>query len=68
MADLPNGWEPVLSKYFRDGRELSGGQWQRLSVARGMVRDAPVLIWSRGGSAFLVMHASEGQNAQLQKQ
>ncbi|MFC0430405.1 ATP-binding cassette domain-containing protein [Kutzneria buriramensis] len=44
VADLPNGWETVLSKYFRGGRELSGGQWQRLAVARGIFRDAPVLI------------------------
>jgi serine protease Do len=29
-------------------------------------QDALVLIWSRGGSAFLVMHASEGQSAELQ--
>ena len=34
------------------------------SVKEG--EDALVLIWSRGGSAFLVMHASEGQSAQLQ--
>ncbi|MFI9379935.1 ATP-binding cassette domain-containing protein [Kutzneria sp. NPDC052558] len=34
----------MLSKHFRDGRELSGGQWQRLAVARGLFRDAPVLV------------------------
>ncbi|MEU7852174.1 ABC transporter ATP-binding protein [Nonomuraea sp. NPDC049141] len=45
VADLPHGWETLLSKYFRGGRELSGGQWQRLAVARGVFRDAPVLIW-----------------------
>jgi serine protease Do len=38
-------------------RELSG-------VAAG--QDALVLIWSRGGSAFVVMHASEGQSAHLE--
>ncbi|WP_436500545.1 ABC transporter ATP-binding protein [Actinokineospora sp. HUAS TT18] len=42
---LPNSWETVLSKQFRGGLELSGGQWQRLAVARGLYRDAPLLIW-----------------------
>ena len=44
VEDLPQGWETVLSKYFQGGRELSGGQWQRLAVARGIFRDAPVLV------------------------
>jgi len=42
---LPKRWETLLSKYFRGGHELSGGQWQRLAVARGLFRDAPLLIW-----------------------
>jgi ATP-binding cassette subfamily B protein len=42
---LPQGWRTLLSKYFHGGQELSGGQWQRLAVARGVFRDAPVLIW-----------------------
>ncbi|MEU7745984.1 ABC transporter ATP-binding protein [Nonomuraea sp. NPDC049158] len=45
VADLPHGWQTLLSKYFHGGQELSGGQWQRLAVARGVFRDAPVLIW-----------------------
>lgn len=42
---LPRGWQTLLSKQFRGGQELSGGQWQRLAVARGLFRDAPLLIW-----------------------
>jgi ATP-binding cassette subfamily B protein len=34
----------VLSREFQGGRDLSGGQWQRFSVARGLYRDAPVVI------------------------
>ncbi|GAA3815819.1 ABC transporter ATP-binding protein [Sphaerisporangium flaviroseum] len=45
VAALPLGWQTLLSKYFRGGLELSGGQWQRLAVARGVFRDAPLLIW-----------------------
>jgi ATP-binding cassette, subfamily B, bacterial len=44
VADLPDGWSTVLSREFQGGRDLSGGQWQRLSVARGLYRDAPVVI------------------------
>lgn len=45
VAGLPDGWDSLLSRYFRGGLELSGGQWQRLAVARGLFRDAPLLIW-----------------------
>lgn len=42
---LRQGWDTVLSRYFRGGQDLSGGQWQRLAVARGLYRDAPLVIW-----------------------
>ncbi|WP_117212834.1 ABC transporter ATP-binding protein [Allorhizocola rhizosphaerae] len=45
VAGLSRGWDTLLSKYFRGGQDLSGGQWQRFAVARGLYRDAPVLIW-----------------------
>ncbi|WBB80308.1 ATP-binding cassette domain-containing protein [Micromonospora sp. WMMD882] len=45
VDSLPHGWHTVLSAYFLGGRDLSGGQWQRVAVARGLYRDAPVLIW-----------------------
>jgi ABC-type multidrug transport system fused ATPase/permease subunit len=44
VADLPDGWNSLLSKYFRGGTELSGGQWQRIAVARGLFRDARLLV------------------------
>jgi ATP-binding cassette subfamily B protein len=44
IAELPNGYETLLSRLFSSGRDLSGGQWQRISVARGIFRDAPVLV------------------------
>ncbi|WP_440073244.1 ABC transporter ATP-binding protein [Streptosporangium sp. OZ121] len=43
-AELPHGYDTLLDRRFKDGHELSGGQWQRLSVARGFHRDAPLLI------------------------
>ncbi|AKQ66832.1 Lipid A export ATP-binding/permease protein MsbA [Myxococcus hansupus] len=41
---LPRGWETLLSRQFLGGQDLSGGQWQRLAVARGLYRDAPLVI------------------------
>lgn len=45
VAALPQGWQTLLTTAFRGGVDLSGGQWQRLAVARGLFRDAPLLIW-----------------------
>ena len=42
---LPLGWQTLLSRQFHGGQDLSGGQWQRLAVARGLYRDAPLVIW-----------------------
>jgi ATP-binding cassette subfamily B protein len=34
IAGLPRGWDTILSRAFTDGVELSGGQWQRIALAR----------------------------------
>ncbi|MEO3862432.1 ABC transporter ATP-binding protein [Acrocarpospora sp. B8E8] len=44
IAELPNGYQTLLDRRFSGGQELSGGQWQRIAVARGFYRDAPLLI------------------------
>jgi ATP-binding cassette, subfamily B, bacterial len=44
VAALPYGYDTLLDRRFKDGCELSGGQWQRIAVARGFYRDAPLLI------------------------
>jgi ATP-binding cassette subfamily B protein len=44
VAGLDLGLDTVLSRQFEGGRDLSGGQWQRIGVARGLYRDAPVLV------------------------
>ena len=42
---LPHGYDTQLMRYFdRDGIELSGGQWQKVSVARAFYSDADILI------------------------
>jgi ATP-binding cassette, subfamily B, bacterial len=45
VGGLPQGWDTLLSKLLRGGSDLSVGQWQRFAVARGLYRDAPLLIW-----------------------
>lgn len=43
MAALPAGLDTVLGTSWEGGHGLSGGQWQRLAIARGMMRTAPLL-------------------------
>jgi ABC-type cobalamin/Fe3+-siderophores transport system ATPase subunit len=39
-----HGWDSLRTTRFRDDHDLSGGQWLRMSIARALYRDAPVLI------------------------
>ena len=41
---LPDGLETRVGTRFTGGRELSGGEWQRLALARGLMRSAPLLV------------------------
>lgn len=44
IADLPHGYDTILSKAFVGGQELSLGQWQRIALARAFYRNAPFVI------------------------
>lgn len=44
LHGLPDGYRTVLSKEFTAGADLSGGQWQRLALARAFYREAPFVI------------------------
>ncbi|MFJ2864219.1 ABC transporter ATP-binding protein [Kitasatospora sp. NPDC087314] len=44
LAELPDSLHTPLGKEFTGGADLSGGQWQRLALARAFYRDAPLVI------------------------
>ncbi|HUS62863.1 MAG TPA: ABC transporter ATP-binding protein [Acidimicrobiales bacterium] len=43
-ARLPDGLDTMLGHSVDGGRELSGGQWQKLALGRAMMRDDPLLL------------------------
>ncbi len=45
IAQMPQGYETQLGRWFRDGQELSGGQWQKIALSRAFMReDADILV------------------------
>lgn len=49
---LPGGYDQMLGRRFADGVELSGGEWQKVAIARAYMRDAQVLILDEPTSAL----------------
>jgi len=52
LANLPSGYDTVLSRLFEGGRDLSVGQWQRVALARAFFRDAPLVIMDEPTAAL----------------
>ncbi len=52
ITELPHGYETLLDRTFAGGQDLSGGQWQRITAARGFLRDADLLIMDEPSSAL----------------
>lgn len=44
VRKLPSGLDTQLGRQFKDGHDLSEGEWQRFALARGSMRDEPALI------------------------
>src|SRR5205807_3726925 len=44
IEGLPDGYETMLGRWWKDATQLSGGQWQKLALARAFIREARILI------------------------
>jgi ATP-binding cassette subfamily B protein len=52
VSELPKGYDQQLGKRFKQGKDLSGGQWQKIAIARAYMKDAEVLILDEPTSAL----------------
>jgi ATP-binding cassette, subfamily B, bacterial len=51
-ANLPEGYATELTRHFEGGVELSGGEWQKVALARSFLRDAALVILDEPASAL----------------
>jgi ATP-binding cassette, subfamily B, bacterial len=49
---MPKGLDQQLGKRFKSGKELSGGQWQKIALARAYMKDAKVMVLDEPTSAL----------------
>ncbi len=52
IASLPHGFQTSLGKQFSEGVELSTGEWQRVAIARTLLRGAPIILLDEPTSAM----------------
>jgi ATP-binding cassette subfamily B protein len=52
ISGLPDGYDTYLSREFAGGRDLSGGEWQRIALARAFFRDAPLVVLDEPSAAL----------------
>lgn len=59
VSELPSGYNQQLGKRFVKGQELSGGQWQKIALARAYMKNAEVMILDEPTSALDAKAESE---------
>ncbi|MDQ0378079.1 ABC transporter ATP-binding protein [Amycolatopsis thermophila] len=52
ISRLPRGFDSPLGRWFDQGVSLSGGEWQKIALARAFMRDAPILVLDEPTSAL----------------
>lgn len=52
VPQLEEGWETTLGGWFQKGRDLSGGQWQKIALSRAFMREGEVIVLDEPTSAL----------------
>lgn len=52
ISNLKNGYSTILGNEYVKGEGLSGGQWQKIAIARALVKNAPVFIFDEINSTL----------------
>ena len=52
ITSFSEGWETTLGGWFQKGRELSGGQWQKIALSRAFMREGEVIVMDEPTSAL----------------
>lgn len=73
IEELPSGYETQLGRWFSDGRQLSGGQWQKIALSRAFMRlksdvvvlDEPTAAIDAEAEARIFEHFREATRSQM---
>lgn len=52
IQNLPRGYQTILEKEWDEGSELSGGQWQKIAIARACLKKASILVLDEPSAAL----------------
>jgi ABC-type multidrug transport system fused ATPase/permease subunit len=68
IEQMENGYETQLGRWFAGGRELSGGQWQKIALSRAYMRESADILILDEPTAALDPEAEAGVFEQFQRQ